>query len=119
MYDLSTGSDSVIGSALMRLGITVYMAATADHSPAWFIGDTTDKLKQRFGMLFTRDAKREGKTIIVVDSYGRQYVVANIHELECVWRKAQIAHAFSMPNETFELLRGDIVQHPVPELAAA
>src|ERR1700722_3193850 len=119
MLEPRISSESFIGAALMSLGISYYVAATADHSDDWFEGDTHEKLTRRFGILFTRDQNFEGKTIIVVDRNHNQYVVKDIHELERVWRKGQISYALSMSEKTYKQLRGDIAIAVVPVLETA
>lgn len=115
MADPKISSETVVGVALTKLGITYFAFATADHSEDWFKSYTRRKLAARFGSLFPRTYRKDPtQVVVVVDKSYKQYVVADMDELERVWRANEIAYAFTMPKDTFETLRGNIAITPVP-----
>lgn len=116
MPPIRYSSDSVVGVALVRLGIFVH-ELSADHSPQWY-SNTRGRLTTRFGYLFKKTAGLP-KVIVAVDGAGRQYVVSKVEDIEKVWRTGQIDYCFTMSPQTFETIRGDIALHALPELNPA
>jgi hypothetical protein len=119
MPKVRLSSETVVGAALMRFGITVLPFGTADHDPEWMQGNTREKLERRFGSLFPASRKALDPIVIVVDNFDRQFVVTNIEELERVWRMGQIAYTLKLTRAAYEAIRGDIALHDVPKFEPA
>jgi hypothetical protein len=50
---------------------------------------------------------------------GDRYLVADVNELERVWREGHIHYALIMKKDVFELLRGNVALRAIPELELA
>ncbi len=108
MYEIRTGSDAVIGAALMQLGITFHKDVASSTLPR-------DEVMAKLRVLFKKriaDAEDDA-VVIVTDHHGKQFVVKNLREAMHVWGNSRVDHAFTMSREAFERIRGDIVISPV------
>jgi hypothetical protein len=112
MNSLSTGSDTVIGAALMQLRIKLHLNVISGDRTLRGVG-ILEKLQKRFSKLFD-GAKRE-TVVIVMDYQGAHYVVKDARQVMRVWQHYGVGHAFTMPKEAFERIRGDVVISPVPK----